>query len=131
MTPRARPSVVARSPELKAGWPQQVWAAGTSTSQPASSSSLTAAKPTLGRYRSTRQVTKSATRGFLLMVLGGLVLARGGQRARKQDIVPPPALHMAGRVLGFGSAPPEEVPATGAAEGPARFVGDHEPVQRA
>jgi hypothetical protein len=46
-----------RSPELKAGWPQQVCASGTSTVQPASSSSFAAAKPTLGRIRSTRQVT--------------------------------------------------------------------------
>ena len=36
--------------------------AGASTRQPASSSSLAAARPTLGRKRSTRQVTKSPTR---------------------------------------------------------------------
>src|SRR6185503_3010248 len=54
--------VVARSPELNAGWPQQL-CVGTSTVQPASSSSLTAAKPTDGRIRSTRQVTKRPTRG--------------------------------------------------------------------
>src|SRR5262249_27479408 len=54
----------ARSPELNAGWPQQVWR-GTSTVQPASSSSLTAAKPTDGRIRSTRQVTNSPTRLLL------------------------------------------------------------------
>ena len=52
----------ALSPLFSAGWPQQVCAAGTSTVQPASSSSLTAAKATLGRIRSARQVTKSPTR---------------------------------------------------------------------
>ncbi len=51
------------SPPLYAGWPQQVWTAGTSTTHPASSSSLTAANPTAGRKRSTRQVTSSPTRG--------------------------------------------------------------------
>src|SRR5712672_2706162 len=50
-----------RSPELKAGCPQQDWG-GTATVQPASSRSLTAAKPTDGRIRSTRQVTKRPTR---------------------------------------------------------------------
>src|SRR5580658_902587 len=59
---RASLLALARSPELYAGWPQQVWL-GTITLQPASSSSLTAAKPTLGRMMSTRQVTKSPTRG--------------------------------------------------------------------
>src|SRR6202035_1820432 len=53
--------VVARSPELKAGWPQQL-CGGTSTLQPASSRSFAAAKPTEGRIRSTRQVTNSPTR---------------------------------------------------------------------
>src|SRR5882762_322551 len=52
---------VRRSPELKAGWPQQD-CNGTATVQPASSRSLTAANPTEGRIRSTRQVTKSPTR---------------------------------------------------------------------
>src|SRR5262249_8566892 len=52
---------VLRSPELKAGWPQQV-CGGTSTVQPASSNSLTAAKPTDGGTRSTRQVTNRPTR---------------------------------------------------------------------
>src|ERR1041385_7996443 len=52
---------VRRSPELKAGWPQHA-CVGTATVQPASSRSLTAAKPTDGRIRSTRQVTNSATR---------------------------------------------------------------------
>src|SRR5258706_13960051 len=50
-----------RSPELKAGCPQQDWG-GTATVQPASSKSFTAAKPTDGRIRSTRQVTKRPTR---------------------------------------------------------------------
>src|SRR5262245_54109651 len=64
MTLRAIAIVSLRSPELYAGWPQQVWASGTSTAQPASSRSLTAAKPTLGRMRSTRQVTKRPTRSL-------------------------------------------------------------------
>src|SRR5690242_8653158 len=62
MTCSAMARVVARSPELKAGWPQQD-CDGTSTRQPASSRSFTAAKATEGRMRSTRQVTKSPTRG--------------------------------------------------------------------
>src|ERR1700751_2386445 len=53
---------VFRSPELYAGWPQQVCARGASTMQPASSRSLAAAKPTVGRKMSTRQVTKSPMR---------------------------------------------------------------------
>src|SRR5690349_13069603 len=56
--------VSARSPELYAGWPQQVCARGTSTVQPASSMSLIEAKPIAGRNRSTRQVTNRPTRGF-------------------------------------------------------------------
>src|SRR6476661_2316953 len=56
-------AVSLRSPELKAGWPQHVWFSGTSTLQPASSRSFTVAKPTEGRNRSTRQVTKRPTRG--------------------------------------------------------------------
>jgi len=62
MMPRARSRAVARSPLLYAGWPQQVCARGHFTWQPASSSRRMAAKPTVGRYRSTRQVTNSATR---------------------------------------------------------------------
>src|SRR5688572_10359283 len=61
----ARSRAVPRSPELYAGCPQQV-CTGTSTVQPASSRSFTAAKPTDGRIRSTRQVTKSPTRGLPL-----------------------------------------------------------------
>src|SRR5690606_17732144 len=49
------------SPLLKAGCPQHVCAAGTSTSQPARSRRSTAAKPTAGRTMSTRQVTKNPT----------------------------------------------------------------------
>src|SRR5262249_48689035 len=52
---------VARPPALNAGWPQHVWR-GTSTVQPASSRSFTAAKPMDGRIRSPRQVTKRPTR---------------------------------------------------------------------
>src|SRR5689334_21994484 len=71
ITCRAMARVVARSPELYAGWPQQTCSGGTSTVQPASSRSFTAAKPTDGRNRSTRQVTKSATRrGFGDVLLG-------------------------------------------------------------
>src|ERR1700685_3672791 len=62
--PSARSRVVARSPELYAGCPQQVCARGTSTWQPACSSNRIAAKPTVGRCRSTRQVTNNATRGL-------------------------------------------------------------------
>src|SRR5882672_5169227 len=51
-----------RSPEFHPGWPQQVWVAGTATSQPASSRSFSAAKPIDGRIRSTRQVTNRPTR---------------------------------------------------------------------
>ena len=71
-------SVLARSPELNAGWPQQVCPAGTTTSQPAASSRRTAAKPTAGRNRSTRQVTKRATFGRSCMrgVPGNLRSAR-------------------------------------------------------
>src|SRR5690348_4074770 len=65
MTWPAMARAVARSPELKAGCPQQV-CDGTSTLQPASSRSLTAAKPIEGLSRSTRQVTKRPTRGFWL-----------------------------------------------------------------
>jgi hypothetical protein len=53
----ASASAPALSPEFQAGWPQQVWVSGTITSQPAVSSSFRAAKPMLGRIRSTRQVT--------------------------------------------------------------------------
>src|SRR5216684_6219014 len=61
MTCRAMSCVVERSPELNAGWPQQLWR-GTSTMQPASSRSFAAANPTDGRIKSTRQVTNSPTR---------------------------------------------------------------------
>jgi hypothetical protein len=42
--------------------PQQVWAAGTTTEQPADSSNRNAENPMLGRIMSTRQVTSSPTR---------------------------------------------------------------------
>src|SRR6185312_12376861 len=76
--------VVARSPELKAGWPQQDWR-GTSTIQPASSSSFAAAKPTDGRIMSTRQVTKRPTRlaGSAIEAPGAMKFdARLAERAR-------------------------------------------------
>ena len=60
---RASAAASFASPLLKAGWPQQVCARGTSTVQPASLSSFRAAKPTRGRMASTRQVTNRATRG--------------------------------------------------------------------
>src|SRR3972149_2293123 len=62
ITCSAMARALARSPELNAGCPQQA-CRGTTTVQPASSSSLTAAKPTEGRMKSTRQVTSSPTRG--------------------------------------------------------------------
>src|SRR6202011_3085827 len=103
----------ARWPELNAGWPQQDWR-GTSTVQPASSSSLTAAKPTAGRIRSTRQVTSSPTRfrgggmrSFRPRVHGGVVnptLAEGGGRRNGRAGSPhePPALRPAGDMRGPG-----------------------------
>ena len=64
--------IAAKSPELYAGWPQQVSpASGTTTRQPASSSSCTAAKPTDGRNMSTRQVTNRPTRRGELDLSGG------------------------------------------------------------
>src|SRR6056297_224102 len=63
MALRASARAPLRSPEFQPGCPQQVCAAGTRTSQPASCSSFTAAKATLGRNRSTRQVTNRATFG--------------------------------------------------------------------
>ena len=95
----ARVSV--ESPLLYAGCPQQVWAAGTPTAQPASSSSLTAANPTEGRKRSARQVTKSPTHGRVATSPGELEVASdtirrtgGGRRQRwsgSGDIGQPPA----------------------------------------
>src|SRR5690606_5548134 len=61
MTLRASACAALRSPELYPGWPQQVWVAGTTTSQPAASSKRNAAKPMRGRMRSTRQVTNKPT----------------------------------------------------------------------
>src|ERR1041385_8970833 len=63
---RARSAAYLSAPEFHAGWPQQV-CTGTLPSQPACSRSFTAAKPTLGRTRSTRQVMNSPTRGSALM----------------------------------------------------------------
>src|SRR5690349_707384 len=84
MTWAAIARVVARSPELYAGWPQQTCSGGTSTVQPASSRSFTAAKPTEGRKRSTRQVTNSATRrGEKLDVLAGNLDTPGTLAAAK------------------------------------------------
>ena len=59
MKRRASEAVSRVSPLLKAGWPQQVCACGTSTRQPASRSNFRAAKPTLGRIASTKQVTNT------------------------------------------------------------------------
>src|SRR5262245_8177124 len=56
---RASAMVSARSPELYAGWPQQVCVAGTTTSAPPDSSSRNAANPIEGRMRSTRHVTNN------------------------------------------------------------------------
>src|SRR5512147_3084243 len=63
MTCRAIGFVSRLSPESNAGWPQHACPAGTTTSQPARSRSLTAAKPTEGRIVSTRHVTKRPTVG--------------------------------------------------------------------
>src|SRR5205823_14528137 len=51
-----------RSPEFQPGCPQQVCAAGTVTSYPAFSRSLSAANAIEGRMRSTRQVANRPTR---------------------------------------------------------------------
>jgi hypothetical protein len=58
---RQQAMALGASPEFQAGWPQQVWVSGTTTSQPAVSSSFIAAKPMRGRIRSTRQVTNRPT----------------------------------------------------------------------
>src|SRR5689334_19460994 len=47
---------------MKAGWPQQIWAAGTVTVTPAFSRSVTTESPVPGKKRSTRHVTSSCTR---------------------------------------------------------------------
>src|SRR5216684_1245564 len=79
ITCAAMSRVVARSPELKAGWPQQL-CSGTSTVQPASSRSFAAAKPTEGRIRSTRQVTNSPTRLAMGSAIKQLQWAQGISR---------------------------------------------------
>src|SRR5688572_24797674 len=68
-TLRASACAEARSPELYAGCPQHVCSLGTTTSHPAASSSRIVAKPMRGRIRSTRQVTKRATRIIQCRVL--------------------------------------------------------------
>jgi hypothetical protein len=73
MTCLAISRVSAKSPLFNAGWPQQVCAEGTSTLQPASCKSFTAAKPTLGRNRSMRHVANKPTRGFA--TVGGALVA--------------------------------------------------------
>src|SRR3954470_15772139 len=78
MTCSAMARALRRSPELKAGCPQQDWR-GTATVQPASSRSLTAAKPTDGRIRSTRQVTKRPTRLAGSAIGAPLVQSRPGE----------------------------------------------------
>src|SRR6185503_9456441 len=111
---------------------------GTSTVQPASSSSLTAAKPTDGRNRSTRQVTKSATRR------GGLdtsaTMAAAKMRCNRRLRIIPAALtavghqhdrlaaadHAAGPVGGVGAAAEEHVAAGGALDGGAGVLGDQQ-----
>ena len=45
---RAIARASSQEPELNAGWPQQVWPAGTSTVSPRRSSRVTVAKPTSG-----------------------------------------------------------------------------------
>ena len=68
---------------------------GTSTAQPASSISFTAAKPTVGRNRSTRQVTNNPTREPVGMKrsspemgardIGAIVLASQAAQVRRMD----------------------------------------------
>src|SRR5262249_37563747 len=82
MTRAAIARASARSPELYPGCPQQVCTRGTSTVQPASSSSLTAANPTVGRNRSTRQVTNRPTRAGLLLMAETTLLPMVGARMR-------------------------------------------------
>ena len=92
-SPRTRQSTLAasalasaRSPELYAGCPQQVCPGGTNTSAPPASSSLIAAKPTDGRIRSTRQVTKRPTRMVMLPGITRHVstrMLRSGPRAAR------------------------------------------------
>src|SRR5882757_2099265 len=48
-----------QKPELKAGWPQHVWSAGKSTSQPIRRRTFTVSTATSGCSWSTKQGTKS------------------------------------------------------------------------
>src|SRR2546428_4145 len=73
----ARAFASARSPELYAGWPQQVCDGGTKASAPPDSISSIAAKPIDGRIRSTRQVTKKPTRmAGIVQALRGLATGK-------------------------------------------------------
>src|SRR5258706_15763264 len=57
----ARSRASSRKPLLNAGWPQQVWSAGKSTSAPSLRSKLTTLIPTSGKNWSTKQVMNSET----------------------------------------------------------------------
>ena len=59
MVCRAMGVAVERSPALKAGCPQQVWADGNSTRTPARFSTWTIASPIWGKKESIKQVIKS------------------------------------------------------------------------
>ena len=61
-TERATRLAAAWCPALKAGWPQQIWPRGKTTSKPASRRSRSASDTASGKTRSPRQVAKSCTR---------------------------------------------------------------------
>src|ERR1700722_14100215 len=93
-----------RSPELYAGCPQQGCNRGTSTSQPASAISLMAAKPIVGRNKSTRQVTNNPTLGRRTSCwdIGNLAASHPASiapPARKQQLVSPQRLKAASLTL--------------------------------
>ena len=61
---RATRRAAARWPELKAGWPQQTWRPGKTTSYPARRSRVSASATASGNARSPRQVPNSCTAGM-------------------------------------------------------------------
>ena len=62
-------------PALHPGWPQQVWRRGTTTSTPARSSTVRAARATEGATMSARQVRISRAR--IAIIVAAAVLASG------------------------------------------------------
>src|ERR1700680_2565550 len=101
--------LVARSPELKAGWPQQL-CGGTCTLQPASSRSFTAARPTDGRIRSTRQVTNSPPWRVSRVAIVQLPGRNGLHRQSSKRI------HLASEVRGHNLGTPNELARPGPGE---------------